>query len=295
MERDYSAFCYAGASYRIEYTALPTGVELQCIIFTPANMVSTPVVLFVPGLVSIIENFRGTIIELTRTHVVWYLETREKSSARISSRHRFTVAEIEEDIGHFVNMAFPDEVSYVMAGYSLGATAIAGASSRVRNRPDSIILVQPNASFPFQGWLLLLARVARYIYKPLKPFLKWYMRTFIIDTKQDEEMYNINCRNLDNAEPVRLGKAIRDLSSYRMDDCMHRINVPALVVVASSDNFHNHGEGAEIARRINGAVYLDLSDNKRTHSAEMGRIISEFISSQAQKSVQEDPLLQGIS
>ena len=227
--------------------------------------------------------------------MVWYLETREKSSARISSSHRFTVGEIEEDIVHFANKTFTDEVSYVMAGYSLGATAIAGVSSRVRNRPESVIMVQPNSSFPFHGWLLLLARVVRYIYKPLKPFLKWYMRTFIIDTKQDEEMYNINCRNLDNAEPIRLGKAIRDLNCYSMDDCLHRINVPALVVVASSDKFHNHGEGAEIARQINGAVYLGLSDNKRTHSAEMGRIIIEFISSQAQRPVQEDPLLQEIS
>jgi len=94
-------------------------------------------------------------------------------------------------------------------------------------------------------------------------------------------MYRINCRILDSAEPARLGAAIRHLSGYRMSACLQEISVPALVVVASKDKFHSHDEGTEIARQINGARYIDLADNKRTHSSEMGRIISDFISSPA--------------
>lgn len=279
METNYSDFCHAGASYQVEYSALPTGVELLTVIFTPPEPLDAPTVIFIPGLGSVIENFRETVIELTRHHTVYYLETREKKSAIITGKHRFTVEDITSDLVHFAGMRFPAGSDYVMAGYSLGATAIAEAFRLLENKPERIVLIEPNISFPFQGWLLFLARAARVVYYPLKPFLKWYLRRFRINIAEDYEMYRINCRILDSAEPVRLGAAIRHLSGYRMSACLQGIYVPALVVVASKDRFHSHDQGMEIARQIKGADYIDLADNKRTHSAEMGRIISDFISS----------------
>lgn len=288
METDYSDFCHDGAGWQAEYTALPTGVELLTVIFTPPEPVDVAPVVFIPGLASVIENFRETLIELTRQHTVYYLETREKSSARITGKHRFSVGDVTSDIIHFVNRRFPLGSPYFMAGYSLGATAIAEAFPLVGNKPQGIVLIEPNSTFPFQGWLLFLARASRLIYYPIKPFLKWYMRRFRINLAEDYEMYRINCRILDSAEPVRIGSAIRDLSSYRMNGGLLEIYSPALVVVASKDRFHSHDDGIEIAKRIKGAVYTDLVDNKRTHSSEMGRIIRDFISSPGQKPSQAD-------
>lgn len=290
METHYSDFCHAGARYQVEYSALPTGVELLTIIFTPHEPLDAPPVIFIPGLGSVIENFRETVIELTRHHTVYYVETREKKSAIITGKHRFTVEDITSDLVHFAGMRFPAGSDYVMAGYSLGATAIAEAFPLLENKPGKIILIEPNSSFPFQGWLVFLARAARVIYYPAKPFFKWYLRRFRINLAEDYEMYRINCRILDSAEPVRLGAAIRHLSGYRMSGCLQEILVPVLVVVASKDRFHSHDDGMEIARQIKGAVYIDLTDNKRTHSAEMGRIISDFISSPVQISSQAGQL-----
>lgn len=294
IDRDYSAFCHAGTSFRAEYAALPSGVELLTIIFTPSETSKKPPIVFIPGLVSIIENFRETLVELTRDHKVIYIETREKNSAGINSEHRFTVDEITSDIVHYADRAFPAGSAYVLAGYSLGATVVAEAFCRLTTKPESVIMIEPNGSFPFNRWLLMLAMIAKYVYKPVKPFLKWYLRTFIINLKHDQEMYLINCRNLDAAEPVRLGKAVRDLSKYHVGSCPEKISVPALVVVASKDKFHNQEEGKDLAKRIPGAAYLDLLDNKRTHSTEMGRILKRFISSPAQIPVQEGQLLQDI-
>jgi len=295
MDFDYSDFCHAGATYEVNYYALPTGVELLTVIFTPPEPADAPPVIFVPGLASVIENFRETVIELTRHHTVYYIETREKKSALINKGHRFTVEEVTSDLVHFAGQTFPEGSRYVMAGYSLGATAIAEAFALLRNKPERIVLIEPNSSFPFQGWLLFLARAAGVIYYPVKPILKWYMRRFRINLAEDYEMYRINCRILDSAEPVRTGRAIRDLSKYRMTGCLGEISVPALVVVASKDRFHSHDEGTDIARQIRDAGYMDLVDNRRTHSAEMGRVINEFISSLAQRPSQAGQLWQDIS
>jgi len=295
MQRDYSPFCDEGSSWFAEYMDLQTGVELHSVTFTPSVTGDNPAVLFIPGLVSIIENFGGTLRELTRSHKVVYVETREKGTARITGDHTFSVGDMTADIVHFAENKFPEGVPYVMAGYSLGATIIAEAFSHLKNKPLAIILIEPNASFPFSGWLRLLSKFAQYIYKPLKPFLKWYMRTFVLNIREDNEMYLIYCRNLDAASPERLGAAVRQLSSYRMNACLPGITVPAMVAVASKDRLHNHDEGAEIASRLQGAYYLDMADNRRTHGAEMALEIENFISSQVRRPVQADPISQDIS
>ena len=83
VDRDYSPFCNKGAGYRAGYIALPTGVELLSVTFSPPEPAGLPVILFLPGFVSLIDNFRETMIELTRSYTVVYVETREKSTARI--------------------------------------------------------------------------------------------------------------------------------------------------------------------------------------------------------------------
>lgn len=288
VDRDYSPFCDKGACYTTGYVSLPTGVELLSVTFSPPEPAGMPVILFVPGFVSLIDNFRETMIELTRSHTLVYVETREKSTARISPDHGFSVDEITSDIVHFAELKIPEGSQYVMAGYSLGATVIAEAFPRLHRKPEAVILLEPNTSFPFNGLAMVLARLARYLYRPVVPFVKWYLRTFMIDLKSDEEMYLINCRNLDTAEPVRLGMAVRQLSHYRMKGCLEQISVPALVIVTSKDRFHSHGAGTEIAALIPGAQCLDMEDNKRTHSTEAGLVISNFISSQVQIPVRAD-------
>jgi pimeloyl-ACP methyl ester carboxylesterase len=295
MNRDYSDFCDSGATWKEEYVSLPTGVELLFVAFTPPEPAPAPIILFIPGFVSLIENFRETLVELTRTHIVFYVETREKSTAIISSDHRFSAEDITSDLVHFAELRIAEGVPFVMAGYSLGATAIAEAFPRLQRKPEAVLLIEPNSSFPFKGLALFFARLAKYIYRPVVPIVKWYMRTFLIDIETDEEMYLINCRNLDTAEPARLGMAVRQLSNYRMAGCLEQISVPALVVVTSKDRFHSHGAGTEIAARIPSAQCLDMEDNKRTHSAEMGRVITDFISSQAGKPAPSDQPCQEIS
>lgn len=278
MERDYSAFCCEGAKYESEYLNLPTGVSLLAVSFTPPAKYITPVIIFIPGLASVIDNFRETLIELTRSHRVLYVETREKSSSKTQKRHGFSVADITHDLVHLIDSEFNDSTSFVMVGYSLGATAIAESFAGLRQKPEKMVLIEPNTTFKFPGWLLFLARGARFVYYPVKPLLKWYMRRFRINLDEDYEMYLINCRILDSADPGKLGAAVRALSSYKTGDCLKEISVPVMVVVASKDKFHSHEEGVIMAGNISGCTYIDMTDNKRTHSAEMGRMISDFIS-----------------
>jgi len=279
MDRDFSQYCFHGATYTSGYTDPGTGVSLLTVEFTPPESRGLPDIVFVPGLASVPDNFTGTLIGLTRYHKVLYLETREKSSAVIKSSHGFSVAEVSSDLTGYLNARFNDDSNYVLVGYSLGATAIAESFRFLKHKPLSIVLIEPNGSFNFPGWSVFLARGARYIFRFIKPFLKWYIRNFRVNTAEDNEMYLMNCRILDAAEPRRLGLAIRDLKPYRIGDCLERITVPVLVAGTSKDKFHSHDEALKISAEIHDCTYTDLEDNTRSHSGEMAEIIIRFIKS----------------
>lgn len=282
MERDFSAYCFNGTVYSAEQTELDTGVSLLTVIFTPPEKRNLPVIVFVPGLASVIDNFTATLKGLNRYYEVHYIETREKKTALIDRMHGFTVLELVSDLVSYLNNKFSDNEDYVLVGYSLGATVISESFSLLKRKPVKIILIEPNSTFNFPWWSLILARGAKYLYGFVKPFLKWYIRKFRVNTAEDNEMYLINCRILDAADPVRLGLAIRALKQYRIGECLGGLSVPVMVVGASKDKFHSHDEALKISGGITGSIYIDLEDNTRTHSVEMAEIINRFITSPLQ-------------
>lgn len=275
--KDFSEFCYDGVETKASYVSLNTGVSLFSIKFNNKRTDGGPAIIFIPGLASVIENFRETLIALTRNYEVVYLETREKSSAKAARGDCYTVEDIASDIGAFVNETMAAGRGCYIVGYSLGSTAVAEAFTLFNKKPCGMVLFEPNASFGFPWWVVILSWASQVLYKPLKPFLKWYIRKFRVNTTDDPEMYNINCRILDSADPGRLGKTIRALKPYRTNGLSGKITVPVLVVGASNDKFHSHDEALSFSEMINGSIYYDMVDNRRTHSAEAAEIISDFI------------------
>jgi len=277
MKQDYSDFCAKECSYKASYSRLDPEVSLLTVEFNPLAGIGEPFIVFVPGLASVIENFKGTLVELTENHKVVYIETREKSTARVSGKQGFSVPEIASDLRKYLENRFTESEKYVLVGYSLGATALAEAFNGLKNKPECIVFVEPNTTFNFPWWSLILARLAKHIFGPVKPFLKWYIKKFRVNATDDLEMYHINCRILDTAEPERLGLTVRALKSYKAGEDLKEISVPALVIGASKDKFHNHDEALDFSSVIPYCRYLDMEDNRRTHSSEAAQRILEFV------------------
>ncbi|TVQ19957.1 MAG: alpha/beta fold hydrolase [Spirochaetaceae bacterium] len=278
---DLSSVCAPGATYQVVRLAARRDVSLRCITFRPpretARRGTMPEIVFIGGLASIIENFTDTLRGLTRTSVVHYLETHEKGGSRIAEGADLSIPAMARDVAAAVAALDLRDGSYIMTGYSLGATLILEAVMYLRQQPAAVVLVEPNAAFPFPGWVLLLARFGSLIYRPMVPFLKWYVRCFRINVKQDEEMYRILCRILDAADPLKICAVVRAIAPFRLDGDLARITIPSLVIGTSLDSFHNFHDSRVIADGIHGSVYLDLQDNRRSHSAEVARHVERFV------------------
>lgn len=274
---DLSPFCAAGVTYRSCHLKVQENISLRCIGFHPPGKNGLPQIIFLPGLASVMENFRGTLQGLTRKFAVHYLESREKSSSQVAGKVEFSIQAMADDLASFIEQAGLTEHRYILMGYSLGATTILESLSKLTAPPLALVLVEPNASFPFPAWLLFLARYASFLYHPLKPFLKWYLRTFKTDMQNDRELYELNRRILDAADPRKISAAVRSAASYRVRPDPATSFPPALVIGASKDKFHSFDDSVTIAAGIPGSTYLDLETNQRSHSSEVAEILYDFI------------------
>ncbi len=269
--------CHPGTEIKVRHLSVSPGIRLRVIHFIPSGETAFPPVLFVPGLASVTDNFRKTLHEMTRYFRVFYLETREKSTSLIRGKAGFSVNDLANDLCESIRLLNFKPGGYLLIGYSLGATAILESLGRMPVTPSALVLAEPNASFPFPGWLLFLARFARLIYRPVKPFLKWYLRNFRIDMENDREIYNLNCRILDAADPKKIAATVRAIASYRLSKKHPYPLPPALVIGASKDTFHSFDDSRLIASSLPGSRYLDLQTNKKTHGPEIVHALMDFL------------------
>ena len=266
---DYTGFCAPGTAITPGYLSLESGVSLLYINFIPEKNEGLPEILFLSGLAAVMENFRELLQALTSKFVVHFLETREKRSSHIFWGARFGVKEIAGDIALAADKIFSNGQPYLIIGFSLGATSGAEAIPAIKNKPLRLVMAEPSATFRFPPLIRFLASYFVFLYYPLKPLLKWYMRNYRINLREDYEMYLINCRILDSASPEKISATVREISSYNISLILPLVDVPVIVIGASKDTFHSHNEARQIAAGLKNALFVEMETNKRTHSAEV--------------------------
>jgi pimeloyl-ACP methyl ester carboxylesterase len=280
-ESNFSAYCAPQTTWATQFIKTSANISLRVITFTPSANANLPPIVLIPGLAGVIDSFKDLLVELTSTHTVYYVETREKGSAKVSSPVGFSVADIAADIPAAIQaLGLADKV-YVMISYSLAASGSAVLLANKMLNPELAVLVQPSASFPWPRWLLALTWVGVPLYGVIKPFVKWYMRNFTIDINEDREIYEINCRNLDQANPKRLATTVRAMARFSIWESLPKIEATCLVIGASKDSFHSHNEALSISKAIRGCKYVDLVDSRRSHSKEVALVIEKLVKDQS--------------
>jgi len=269
----FESFAHPGTRIYERSCDVDGQATIRILHFQPREVTGNMPIVLVPGLSSVIESFRGLLQEITRSHVVIYVETREKPSSVITVGCGFDMRSIGRDVEAAISMCCLEDRGYLLAGYSLGAAAIMEAYGRLSVKPSQVVLAEPVPQFRIPVWSLPLARWAPNIFPALKPFAKWYMRNFMIDTRRDPEVMKIVERALDNADPFKLGQTLRSVHRYQAWDKLEALDSPTLIVATSSDTLHNHKDITRMKTLISAGTLLDMKDNQRTHSHEMAVLL----------------------
>jgi pimeloyl-ACP methyl ester carboxylesterase len=257
------------------------GVSLKIIDFTPRNVSQEkPVILFVAGWISLISGWKGVLKVLTAEYRVLYLESREKKSSAVPDVKKvsFSMERLKLDIGEIIEKVISPSEKFMLAGSSLGASAILEYCGSEKRKPLSAVLIGPNAEFRFPKIVgTIIPALHPSLYFSVKPVIKWYLRNFRLDKKNSREQIEKYENTLDCADPYKLKANALALRNYALLNRVDNINVPCLIIGATTDTLHGTENIKRLIKIVPDSLYVELESNMETHSEKAGRVIAEYI------------------
>jgi pimeloyl-ACP methyl ester carboxylesterase len=278
---DYSQYTDNSTTVKEYMFEVSDGVSLKIIDFTPRNVSQEkPVILFVAGWISLISGWKGVLKVLTADHRVLYLESREKKSSAVPDVKKvsFSMERLKLDIGEIIEKVIPPSEKFILAGSSLGASAILEYCGSEKRKPLSAVLIGPNAEFRFPKILgTVIPALHPSLYFTVKPVIKWYLRNFRLDKKNSKEQIEKYENTLDCADPYKLKANALAIRNYAIWDRIVNISVPCLIIGATTDTLHGTENIKRLMKIIPDSTYIELKSNMETHSEKAGRVIAEYI------------------
>ncbi|MGD2085479.1 MAG: alpha/beta hydrolase [Candidatus Aminicenantes bacterium] len=273
-----SQFCPPGSTCKEELVSVSLDVSLRVITFSSSQQEDNPALVFVPGLVSLMAGWREVLLEMTKDFTVYYIETREKITSKVKGKVDYSLEAIGQEIAALVSHFNLENLGYILFGSSLGATAILESSRFLETDPLCLVLIGPNAVFRIPKFYRFIIRIlSPRFFHVFKPVVKWYLKTFRLDTEADYAQYEKYCQSLDAADPWKLKKAAIAFSRYEVWDLLAEIDYPTLIVGASRDTLHEPENLKQMVSMMKNAVYLDMGTNKLTHGSGMVREMRKYI------------------
>lgn len=275
---EYVKYAAPGSLIKEEYIPVSENVKVKVVHYSPKSKTNNPPVLFVAGWITQMFAWEHVLKEMTKDFEIFYVETREKMSSQVTGKVNFGVEEIAQDIVELVeHFQFADK-KYILFGSSLGATSILDACQYLEKQPKCSILIGPNAVFRVPNFGKVIIRIFwPRLYLVLKPFIKWYLKTFRLDVKSDYEQYKKYCLNLDGADPWKLKNAAIRLLKYEVWGYIEKIDVPTMIVGGSKDTLHTLDNLYQMVEKMQNATFLDLETNKQTHRGIVVEEMRKFI------------------
>lgn len=278
---DYSQYTESSTAVNEYMLEVSDGVSLNIIDFIPKNISQDkPVIIFVAGWISLISGWKGVLKILTSEYRVVYLESREKQSSTVPNvkKVRFNMERLQLDIGEVIEKINVTTGNFILAGSSLGATAILEYCVTGKKEPSAAVLIGPNTEFKFPSILgALLPLMPPSLYVLIKPVVKWYLRNFRLDKKNSMEQIQKYEKTLDCADPYKLKANALAIKNYSIWSRIKSINVPCLILGATTDTLHGTENIKHLLNIMPYASYLEFESNMDTHSEKAGHAIVEYI------------------
>lgn len=269
------------AVFEARYLKAESGVELLLMSWQPKKATGERPLIFIPGWVSVVDGWKDLLRIWISQRTVYYIETREKGSARIFNkklrRNDFTAERVAADITNVCKQLPVRLEDTIVAGSSLGATSLLEAMKSDGFKPYAAFLIGPNSEFkmPFITHFVLL--LPAFFYHIIKYFAIWYLKTFRVDEKREPEQMQRYRKTLLEANPCRIKLSTKALMTYSLWPDLERVKVPAAIAYAHTDKLHKSENVIRIARTMPQARMIECESNKYMHSASIAKEFSEYI------------------
>ncbi len=269
-----------GARYSERWLEVEPGVELLLRSWEPdAPELDWPVV-FVPGWISLPHGWAHMLQGLARRQTVFYVETREKATARYG--RPFTPADqtIERNALDLIEVSkqLPgDPSARVWMAASLGATILIPALASGELPARAAFCISPQAHFHYPWWVGPITYTPDWLYPPARDFILWYLRSFKVDTEREPEQMARYERTMNAAEPRRLKFSARSFGGYAVWPVLPDVSIPVGIAHASSDTLHASDDVKRVVAGLPRGVDVPCESNLYMHRADVIPDLDRFL------------------
>lgn len=269
--------------YTTSSVCVQRGVHLRVMIWRPKQPVSENPVIFVAGWVSAVSGWAPLLKVMAAGRPIYYIETREKRSALFEKRklkpEDFSIGRMAEDLIVACRQLGIASPTSTVIGSSLGATALLEALKGGRLTAGEAFLIAPNSEFKAPWYLQWLLSLPAFLYHGIKYFLRWYLKTFMVDVKNEPEQMMRYNETLQAAHPQRIKLSARAAikGRYQVWPYLDSVRIPVALAYAPTDTLHSSANIHLMADRLPQSTVVTCPSNRYMHSAEVMQDIEAFI------------------
>jgi pimeloyl-ACP methyl ester carboxylesterase len=232
--------------------------------------------------VSIVDGWAEFLYALSQKHPVYYLETREKRSAKINkkrlSANDLRMERFSQDVITACSKLPIDMEETIVSGSSLGATVLLEALKHQQLKAKGAFLVGPADEFHIP-WLLawmpyLFPSAAYYM---VRHFIVWYFRRFRVNVEEEPEQMKRYENTILSAHPLRIKLSGRAFMRYQVWVDLETVRVPTRIAYAATDKLHAPDTITRMGNTLEHADLLPCESNKYMHSAPLAEDLCRFI------------------
>ena len=269
--------------YTTSLVCVQNGVHLRVMIWRPKKPVTEDPIIFVAGWVSAISGWAPMLKVMAVRRPVYYIETREKRSALVEKRklkpEDFSIGRMAQDlIAVYRQLGIASPTSTVI-GSSLGATTLLEALKGGRLTAGAAFLIAPNSEFKAPWYLQWMLYLPAFLYHGIKYFVLWYIKTFMVDVKNEPEQMMRYNETLHAAHPrrIKLSAVACIRGRYQVWPHLESVQIPVALAYASTDMLHSSTNIHNMVGRLPQATIVACPSNRYMHSAEVTQDIEAFI------------------
>ncbi len=260
-----------------QYIEVAPNIKTLLISSKPYKKSELRPIIIIPGWFSQIPSWQEILEYCSSRTEIYYIETREKTTALHDHNINYDVASMADDFFAVVNKLSVNIEDAVVLASSMGGTLLFNYLSRYDRYPHRTVMLGPNPTIekPFLLGHFLLG-MPQFLFTITLSVLKFYVINFKMNSKNDPQAlkYLQVMRMAVPKRMIRSGRAI--VGKYKGWEDIAKITEPIILVTAMSDKLHAMERTLKIADTLEKSGLLDFETNIEAHSVKLATHLIEL-------------------
>ena len=278
-EEAYKKFLKAEYEEHAEerYITVSDGSKLRVLLSkAPKKAYNGYTFVLIAGWNTVVSGWDEVLLEAMKDFDIVYIETREKGSSVVVKKAKFDMDRFSSDIQEIIEELKINQNKMVLFSSSFGTISTAHGLGSKKYEPFLTYFIAPEHRLEMpKGARFYMYLLPNFLFTLARPiWIKWIRKR----KSEDPEQAAKYIRALDEAD-IKKWRATA-YTNVKVDvlDMYEKIEARTFLVGMEKDKMHERKIALQIYKKMKNSTYIDLETNKKTHSAEIIRVVRQHLS-----------------